>query len=121
MSSEVDEWKRRRRPRHSFEGSPVDIAPRHWHQAIDERKKVTHRDEAKVVLQSRGSARLMREPMPRENMGDALRKVLKRLQPPVEAMLECVRRYAAHPLSWRNLERMMVERRVVVDHTTAHQ
>ena len=53
-------------------------------------------------------------------MSDALRKVLKRL-PPVEAMLECVRRYAAHPLSWRNLERMMVERRVVVDHTTAHQ
>ena len=53
-------------------------------------------------------------------MSDALRKVLKRL-PPVEAMLECVRRYAAYLLNRENLERTMVERRVVVDHTTAHQ
>ena len=53
-------------------------------------------------------------------MGDGLRKVLKRL-PPVEAMLECVRRYAAYLLSRRKLELMEVERGVVVDHTTVHR
>ena len=120
MSSEVDEWKRRRRPRHSFEGSPVDIAPRHWHQAIDERKKVTHRDEAKVVLQSRGSARLKGGAMPRGKWATGCARCVSGC-PPVEAMLECVRRYAAYLLNRENLERTMVERRVVVDHTTAHQ
>lgn len=54
-------------------------------------------------------------------MSDALRKVLKRLHPPVELMLACVRWYAAYPLSLRNLEKMTVERGVVVDHTTVHR
>ena len=33
-------------------------------------------------------------------------------------MLGCVRRYAAHPLSWRNLEEIMIGRGAVVDHPT---
>jgi putative transposase len=36
-------------------------------------------------------------------------------------MLVCVRWYAAHPPSLRNLEEMMAERGVVVDHTTVHR
>ena len=36
-------------------------------------------------------------------------------------MLVCVRGYAAYALSLRNLEEMMAERGVVVDHTTVHR
>jgi len=50
-----------------------------------------------------------------------LRKVLKRLRYPLEIMLVCVRWYAAYPLSLRNLEEMMAERGVAVDHATVHR
>ena len=50
-----------------------------------------------------------------------LRKVLKRLHYPLDVMLVCVRWYAAYPLSLRNLEEMMAERGVIVDHATAHR
>ena len=56
-----------------------------------------------------------------KKINDALRKVLKRLHYPIEVMLVCVRWYAAYPLSLRNLEEMMAERGVVVDHTTVHR
>jgi len=36
-------------------------------------------------------------------------------------MLVCVRWYAAYPLSLRNLEEMMAERGVLVDHATIHR
>ena len=36
-------------------------------------------------------------------------------------MLLCVRWYAAYPLSLRNLEEMMAERGVLVDHATVHR
>jgi transposase-like protein len=49
-----------------------------------------------------------------------LRKVLKRLHYPVEVILVCVRWYAAYPLSLRNLEEMLAERGVLVDHSTVH-
>ena len=49
-----------------------------------------------------------------------LRKVLKRLHYPLEIILVCVRWYAAYPLSLRNLEEMMAERGVAVDHATVH-
>ena len=49
-----------------------------------------------------------------------LRKVIKRLHYPLEVMLLCVRWYAAYPLSLRNLEEMMAERGVIVDHATVH-
>ena len=50
-----------------------------------------------------------------------LRRVLKRLHFPLEVMLVCVRWYAAYPLSLRNLEEMMAERGVSVDHATVHR
>jgi transposase-like protein len=50
-----------------------------------------------------------------------LRKVLKRLHYPLEVMLLCVRWYVTYPLSLRNLEEMMAERGVEVDHATVHR
>jgi transposase-like protein len=47
-----------------------------------------------------------------------LRGVIERLHFPLEVMLVCVRWYAAYPLSLRNLEEMMAERGVFVDHAT---
>ena len=51
----------------------------------------------------------------------ALRIVLQRLHYPLEIMLVCVRWYAAYSLSLRNLEEMMAERGVPVDHATVHR
>ena len=48
-------------------------------------------------------------------------KILMRLHYPLEIMLVCVRWYAADPLSLRNLEEMMAERGVGVDHATVHR
>ncbi len=50
-----------------------------------------------------------------------LRRLIKRLRFPLEVMLVCVRWYAAYPLSLRNLEAMMAERGVLVDHATVHR
>ena len=50
-----------------------------------------------------------------------LRRVIKRLHFPLEVMLVCVRWYAAYPLSLRQLEEMMAERGVSVDHATVHR
>jgi putative transposase len=50
-----------------------------------------------------------------------LRGVIKRLHFPLEVMLVCVRWYAAYPLSLRNLEEIMKERGVSVDHATVHR
>lgn len=54
-------------------------------------------------------------------MIEALRKVLKRMHYPLEVILTCVRGYAAYPLSLRQIEEMMQERGVLVDHTTVHR
>ena len=47
--------------------------------------------------------------------------MIKRLHYPIEVMLVCVRWYAAYPLSLRQIEEMMVERGVAVDHATIHR
>jgi len=47
--------------------------------------------------------------------------LLRRLHYPLEIMLVCVRWYAAYPLSLRNLEQMMTERGVAVNHATMHR
>ena len=49
------------------------------------------------------------------------RSVIKRLRFPFDIMLVCVRWYVAYPLSLRNLEEMMQERGVFVDHSTIHR
>ncbi|OYD60521.1 UNVERIFIED_ORG: transposase-like protein [Burkholderia sp. CF145] len=51
----------------------------------------------------------------------AVDKVLKRLHYPLDVMLTCVRWYVAYPLSLRNLEEMMAERGVSVDHSIVHR
>jgi transposase-like protein len=50
-----------------------------------------------------------------------MKSVIKRLQFPLEIMLVCVRWYVAYPLSLRNLEEMMHERGVTLDHSTIHR
>jgi transposase-like protein len=50
-----------------------------------------------------------------------LRKHLKRLHYPLEVMLVTVRWYVAYSLSLRNLEEMMAERGIEVDHSTVHR
>ena len=57
----------------------------------------------------------------RTKMIEALRRVVQRLHYPLEVMLVCVRWYAAYPLSFRNIEEMMAERGVFVDHSTLHR
>ena len=49
-----------------------------------------------------------------------IRKVFKRLHSPVDIIAQCVRWYLAYSLNLRNLEEMMAERGIVVDHSTLH-
>ncbi|MGK0602902.1 IS6 family transposase [Yokenella regensburgei] len=50
-----------------------------------------------------------------------IRKAFKRLHYPVDMIAQCVRWYLAYALSLRNLEEMMAERGVIVDHSTLHR
>ena len=59
--------------------------------------------------------------LPKQIEESVLRQVLKRLHYPLDVMLLCVRWYAAYALSLRNLEEMMAERGVQVDHATVHR
>jgi len=47
-----------------------------------------------------------------------IRKAFKRLHYPLDVIAQCVRWYLAYALSLRNLEEMMAERGVIVDHST---
>ncbi len=40
---------------------------------------------------------------------------------PTDIILLCVRWYLRYPLSYRNLEEMMLERGLTVDHTTVYR
>jgi len=57
----------------------------------------------------------------RTKMIEALGRVVQRMHCSLEVMLVCVRLYAAYPLSFRNIEEMMAERGVFVDHSTLHR
>ncbi|ENA1737042.1 IS6 family transposase [Yersinia ruckeri] len=50
-----------------------------------------------------------------------IRKAFKRLHYPVDIIAQCVRWYLAYALSLSNLEEMMAERGIVVDHSTLHR
>src|ERR1700694_234748 len=52
---------------------------------------------------------------------NSVRDVIQRQRFPLDIMLVCVRWYIAYALSLRNLEEMMEERGVVVDHSTIHR
>ncbi len=57
----------------------------------------------------------------RQALNPVLAKVIKRLHYPLDVILLCVRWYSAYPLSLRNLEEMMAERGIYVDHSTVHR
>ena len=46
---------------------------------------------------------------------------MKAMRFPLEIILLCIRWYAAYALSYRNLEKMMQERGVFVDHSTLNR
>jgi transposase-like protein len=50
-----------------------------------------------------------------------IRNTFKRLHYPIEIIPQCVRWYLAYALSLRNLEEMMAERGIAVDHSTLHR
>ncbi|MDE1479210.1 IS6 family transposase [Xenorhabdus bovienii] len=50
-----------------------------------------------------------------------IRKAFKRLHYPIEIIAQCVRGYFAYALSLRNLEEMMAERGIEVDHSTVYR
>lgn len=50
-----------------------------------------------------------------------IRKAFSRLHYPIDVIALCVRWYLAYSLSLRNLEEMMAERGVIVDHSTLHR
>ncbi|WON75928.1 IS6 family transposase [Serratia sp. UGAL515B_01] len=50
-----------------------------------------------------------------------IRKAFCRLHYPVDIIAQCVRWYLAYSLSLRNLEEMMAERGIAVDHSTLHR
>ena len=50
-----------------------------------------------------------------------IRKAFKRLHYPIDVIAQCVRWYLTYALSLRNLEEMMAERGVIVDHSTLHR
>lgn len=50
-----------------------------------------------------------------------IRKAFKRLHYPVDIISQSVRWYLAYSLSLHNLEEMMAERGVIVDHSTLHR
>jgi transposase-like protein len=54
-------------------------------------------------------------------LNPAVARVLKRLHYPLDAILTCVRWYVAYTLSLWNLEDLMAERGVSVDHSTVHR
>jgi putative transposase len=58
---------------------------------------------------------------PRKTLAPGVARVPKRLHYPLDVMLLCVRWYVAYSLSLRNLEEMMAERGIAVDHSTVHR
>ena len=56
-----------------------------------------------------------------KRLNPAVARVLKRLHYPIDVILMCVRWYVTYGLSLRNLEEMMSERGIEVDHSTLHR
>ena len=57
----------------------------------------------------------------RESLPPEIAKVLKRLHAPLDVILQSVRWYVAYSLSLRDLEEMLAERGMDVDHSTVHR
>lgn len=63
----------------------------------------------------------MKKATVRRTMPAGVAKVLKRLHYPLDMILLCVRWYVAYPPSLRQLEEMMAERGLEVDHSSVHR
>ena len=50
-----------------------------------------------------------------------IQKSFKRLHYPIDVIAQCVRWYLAYSLSLRELEEIMAERGIIVDHSTLHR
>ena len=50
-----------------------------------------------------------------------IRKTFKRLRYPTDIISQCVRWYLAYVLSLRNLEELMAELGIEIDHSTLHR
>ena len=57
---------------------------------------------------------------PRKTLPTGIANVLKRLHYPVDVILLCVRWYVRYPLSLRNIEEIIAEREIEVDHSSVH-
>jgi putative transposase len=68
-----------------------------------------------------GWATMKKTGTPRTALAPGLAKVLRRLHYPLDVMLLCVRWYVAYSLSLRDLEEMMAERAIGIDHSTVHR
>ena len=56
-----------------------------------------------------------------KTLNETLRRVFLRVHHPAEIIPTCVRWYVAYPLSLRQLQEMMAEHGVEVDHSTIHR
>jgi putative transposase len=63
----------------------------------------------------------MRKATARKALPAGVAKVLKRLHYPLDVILLCVRWYIAYSLSLRDLEEMMAERGLAVDHSSVYR
>jgi hypothetical protein len=63
----------------------------------------------------------MKKATTRKSLPAGVAKVLKRLHCPLDVILLCVRWYIAYSLSLRDLEEMMAERGLAVDHSSVHR
>ena len=66
-------------------------------------------------------APVKKERISRKTLAPGVAKVVKRLHFPVDVILLCVRWYVAYSLSLRNLEEVMAERGIEVDHSSVHR
>src|ERR1700732_3563457 len=57
----------------------------------------------------------------RKTLPPGVAKVMKRLHFPLDVILRCVRWYVAYSLSLRDLEEMIAEHGIEVDHSTVHR
>ncbi|CAB3807541.1 IS6 family transposase ISBmu21 [Pararobbsia alpina] len=63
----------------------------------------------------------MKNATARKALPAGVAKVPKRLHYPLDMILLCVRWYVAYSLSLRDLEQMMAERGLAVDHSSVHR
>jgi len=76
---------------------------------------------SKIRVPQRMTSMMAKTKSPRKTLPAGIGKVLKRLHYPLDVILLCVRWYVAYSLSLRNLEEMMAERGIEVDHSSVHR